>query len=540
VTQPVAVAPSWCATERVLLHGGTIYSPVSPFATAMLVDGGVIAWLGEDSAADAHRDAADRVVDLRGRLVTPGFVDAHVHTTGTGLTLTGLDLTGCTSLNDALQRLEAAARALRGGVILGHGWEETDWPEGRAPTRAEVDRASWGSVAYLSRIDVHSAVVSSALLAMVPQARGLAGFSDEGPLTQAAHHAVREAALASIRSAQRRDAQRAARAHAAAQGIVAMHEMAGPNISSEDDLADLVALAVQEPGPVVSGYWGELAQQGGIDRARQAGAFAVGGDLSVDGALGSRTACLTDPYRDASTTGAQYLTAAEITDHVIATTHAGMQAGFHVIGDGACRAVVDGLSAAARAVGAEQFRRLGHRLEHAEMLAADHIDALAELGVTARLWGSSGGMYEQRLGADRAASMNRIGDLVAAGVLVAFGSDSPVTPLGPWAAVRAAVHHHQSRQRVSARAAFSAHTRSGWRAVGQPDAGTLAPGAPAHYAVWDVAEVVVEAPDARLAAWSTDPRSGTPGLPSLAPHMPLPVCRRTAIHGRVVFDDLEE
>jgi predicted amidohydrolase YtcJ len=87
------------------------------------------------------------------------------------------------------------------------------------------------------------------------------------------------------------------------------------------------------------------------------------------------------------------------------------------------------------------------------------------------LWGGPGGMYEQRLGAERAAGMNRFADLVSAGVLVAFGSDAPVTDLGPWAAVRAAVHPTNPGQALSTRAAFGAHTRSGWRAVGRPDAG---------------------------------------------------------------------
>jgi predicted amidohydrolase YtcJ len=542
------VTPAWSSSERVLLHGGTIYSPVSPFATAMLVDGGAVAWLGEDSAADAHRDSAERVVDLRGSLVAPGFVDAHVHTTSTGLTLTGLDLTECTSLAEALSLLERRTRALRGGIVLGHGWDDTRWPEQRPPTRTEVDRASWGSVVYLSRIDVHSAAVSSALLAMVPSARSLAGFDDTLPLTQQAHHAVREAALASVTRQQRLDAQGVTRARAAELGIVALHEMAGPSISGLDDLADLVALSAREPGPVVFGYWGELAQRGGIEQALQAGAYAVGGDLSVDGALGSRTACLSAPYSDApDAVGAQYLSVDDVAEHVVAVTGAGLQAGFHVIGDEGCAIVVRGLQQAATQVGIDAMRRRAHRLEHAEMLTTEQILELARLGVTAsmqpmfdELWGLPGGMYEQRLGHDRAASMNRVADLVSAGVLVAFGSDAPVTSLGPWSAVRAAVQHHQSGQRLSARAAFSAHTRAGWRAVGQPEAGTLAPGAPAHYAIWDVDDVVVQAPAARLANWSTDPRSGTPGLPALDTRLPLPQCRRTVVHGRTVFDMFED
>jgi predicted amidohydrolase YtcJ len=537
-------APAWRASERVLLHGGVVYSPASPFATAMLIDGDTVAWLGEDSAAAAHHDSADRIIDLRGALVTPGFVDAHVHATSTGLTLTGLDLSRTATLTEALDLVEARARLLRGATVIGHGWDETRWPEGRPPTRDELDRASWGSVVYLSRIDVHSAAVSSALLAQVPGVRELPGWDGTGPLSRQAHHAVREAVLGSIGSGQRQAAHRVMRGHAAALGIVAVHEMAGPTISSEADLADLLALSADEPGPLVTGYWGQLARDGGIERARDLGARGVAGDLFVDGSVGSHTACLCQPYLDApGTTGAAYLDADEIAAHVIAATVAGMQAGFHVIGDGASATVVDGLVSAAGELGAPALRSAMHRLEHAEMLSDAHLSVLSDLGVTASmqpmfdgLWGGPGGMYEQRLGAERAATMNRFSDLAAAGVLLAFGSDAPVTDLGPWDAVRAAVHHSVPSQSLSARAAFSAHTRAGWRAVGEPGTGVIAPGAPAHLAVWDVAEVVVQTPDERVSAWSTDPRSGTPGLPELSPDAPLPRCLRTIVAGRTVFD----
>lgn len=536
--------PAWASTMRVLLRGGVIYSPVSPFATAMLVDGDRIAWLGDDSAATAHADSAEHVVDLRGSLVTPGFVDAHVHATSTGLTLTGLDLSRTASLGEALSLLEARARDLRGATIIGHGWDETRWPEGRAPSRTEIDRASWGSVVYLSRVDVHSAAVSSALVAAAPQVRTLPGWSEEGPLSQQAHHAVREIALGGLADGPRRSAQRVMREHAASLGIVAMHENAGPTISSEADLTDLLRLSAEVPGPLVTGYWGELAQDGGIERARALGAHGVAGDLFIDGAIGSRTACLCQPYLDApDTTGAEYLTAEQVAEHVTAATRAGMQAGFHVIGDRASQAVVDGLRTAASTLGPAAVRAAMHRLEHAELLTDEHIAVLAELGVTASmqpmfdaLWAGPGGMYEQRLGPERAQGMNRFADLVAAGVLVAFGSDAPVTDLGPWQAVRAAVLHSNPAQALSARAAFSAHTRAGWRAVGEPGAGVLAPDAPAHLAVWAADDVVVQAPDARVSAWSTDPRSGTPGLPPLAGDQPLPTCLRTVVAGVTVHD----
>ncbi|MHB8794973.1 MAG: amidohydrolase [Candidatus Nanopelagicales bacterium] len=540
----MTATPAWSSRDRVLLLNGVIYSPTSPFATAMLVDGGTVAWLGEDPAAHAYRDAADTVVDLQGRLVAPGFVDAHVHATSTGLALTGLDLSGTSSLTEALDLVSARARLLRGGVILGHGWDETRWPEGRAPSRTELDRATWGSVAYLSRIDVHSALASSALLAVVPGIEALPGYSEEGPVSREAHHAVRETALASIPASQRQAAQRAMRDHAGRLGIVALHEMAGPAISGEHDLVEVLALGRDEPGPLVAGYWGQLAEDGGVQRARELGALGAAGDLFADGAIGSRTACLSSPYDDdPATSGAAYLSASQVADHVVAATEAGMQAGFHVIGDAATRSVITGFVDAAGRIGVETVRAAGHRLEHAEMLDDDAMAVMARLRIAASmqpmfdgLWGGPGGMYERRLGPVRAASMNRIADLVGAGILVAFGSDAPVTALGPWAAIAAAIHHSVPGQRVSARAAFSAHTRAGWRAAGEPGTGVLAPGSPAHYAVWTADDVVVPAPGERAAASSSDPRSGTPGLPVVGGDAPLPACERTVVAGRVVHD----
>ena len=107
--------------------------------------------------------------------------------------------------------------------------------------------------------------------------------------------------------------------------------------------------------------------------------------------------------------------------------------------------------------------------------------------------------------------MNRFADLAAAGVLTAFGSDSPVTDLGPWQAVAAAVHHHQPVQRMSPSSAFLAHSVAGWRAVGDHASGTLTPGAPAHYVIWDAAA-------------------------SLDVSEPMPTAIRTVVAGATVHD----
>ncbi|MDT8912754.1 amidohydrolase [Amycolatopsis sp. PS_44_ISF1] len=522
-----------------LLLGGRIYTPSSPDATAMAVSGGTVVWVGQDAPARALHPGA-RVVDLGGAFVAPAFVDAHVHATATGLHLTGLDLTGVRGAAELLAAVRSAAGP--GRVLLAHGWDESAWAEPRLPSRAELDRAAGATPVYLSRVDVHSALVSTALVELAPAARGAAGWSEDGPLTRDAHHEVRTAARAAITPEQRTAAQRAFLATAAARGIVSVHECGGPDIAGREDFAGLLALAGPET-PEVVGYWGEPD----VGAARSLGAHGAGGDLFVDGALGSRTAALTTPYADApGTSGSLYLGADAIAAHLVACTEAGLQAGFHVIGDAATAEIVEGFRLAGKEAGRRALAASHHRLEHLEMATADQARELAGWGVAASAqplfdaaWGGEAGMYADRLGAGRAAGLNPFATLAAEGVVLAFGSDSPVTPLDPWASVRAAVHHHTQGARLSARAAFTAHTRGGHRAAGVNDGvtGSLVPGAPAHYAIWDAAELVVATADSRVQRWSTDPRSGVPPLPRLDAGTPLPRCLRTVRDGAVIHDD---
>jgi predicted amidohydrolase YtcJ len=381
---------------------------------------------------------------------------------------------------------------------------------------------------YLSRVDGHSAVVSSALLARVPEATGAPGWALEGLLTREAHHRARQVARESITPRQRRDAQQSFLASAAARGVAVVHECAGPDISGIDDLADL--LAVQD-GVEVVGYWGEAVStpEQASELILTTGARGLAGDLSCDGALGSRTAALRAPYADdPATCGTVYLTAEQIAAHVIACTLAGIQAGFHVIGDAAADAVVTGFAAAEAEVGSTALRRCRHRLEHLEMVDPDHIQRLVGWGVVASVqpafdaaWGGPDGMYALRLGVSRAAAMNPYAQLAACGVELAFGSDAPVTPVDPWAGVRAAVLHHSPGSRFNSLQALAAHTSGGYRAAAADDplAGTLLPGASASYAVWDGAgwDSTVDCP---LALFGTD----------------TPTCLRTVHRGRVLFE----
>lgn len=530
-----------------LLLGGRIHSPAMPDATAMAVRNGMVAWLGSDAVGRAQFPDAE-IVDLAGGFVAPAFVDSHVHVTATGLSLTGLDLRAATSRRHCVDLLAAYARLHPDGVLWAHGWDESGWPEPSPPTVDEVDAAVGpGRMAYLARVDVHSAVASTALLRAASVSDRVVSdrVAGQGPLTADDHHRVRRVARDHLTATQRDDARRAALDLAASHGIVAVHECAGPEIGG---LADWQELRALEHGVDVVGYWGEAV--GSADAARaliaETGAHGLAGDLFVDGALGSRTAWLHEPYADtpsgcAAPHGNAYLSTEAITAHLMACTEAGITAGFHVIGDAAVTAVVDALAAVVDALGSVAVARCGHRLEHLEMVTEEQAAMLGRWGVIASmqpvfdaLWGGPHGMYAQRVGVSRASGMNNFALLASQGVPLAFGSDAPVTDMDPWSAVRAATTHQSAGSAVSARAAFAAATRGAWRAGGVRDGvtGTLVPGAPASYVIWDADEFDVSAPADAVQRWSTDPRSRVPVLPRLDGGAPR--CRQTVHRGAIL------
>jgi len=474
---------------RTLLLGARILDPgTARGAGAVEIDDDRITWTGTADAARRRPRAA--VLELPGAVVTPAFVDAHVHATATGLLADGLDLAGCPSAQALLDAVAARATARPGALVWGHGWQDQHWPD-PLPPRAALDRAAAGAPVYLSRIDVHSALVSSALLDRVPDAPPA---WPAGPLSGDAHHHARRAALTALDGATRAAAQAAFLAGAAARGVAVVHECAGPDISSADDLA---ALRAAGGGPEVVAYWGEAVRTAdeARERVRATGARGLAGDLFVDGSLGSRTAALRAPYADApGCTGNRYLDADAVGAHVAACTVAGVQAGFHVIGDAAADLLLAGLEVAAGATSPAAVRAAAHRVEHLEMVEPAQARRLAELGVVASVqplfdayWGGADGMYARRLGAPRAHGMNPYAGLRDAGVALALGSDAPVTPVAPWAAVRAAVEHRTPGAALTAAEALAAHTVGGHRAAGDrsPLAGRLLPGAVASYAVWD-------------------------------------------------------
>ncbi|MFE4228551.1 amidohydrolase [Arthrobacter sp. NPDC056886] len=523
-------SPAAPAPRKVTLYrNGSVYTAADPFATAMLVDGDTVAWVGSEQAATSIADSSMEVIDLQGALLAPGFVDSHVHVTETGIALDGLQLAGVRSAAELLDAVAAFCVSASGanGPVLGHGWDESTWTDPTLPSRAEIERAAGGRQVYLSRVDVHSALVSSSLAASAGL-DGLDGDAGGSQVKRGAHTAARRSAR-QLPADALRSYQRRALAEAAANGYVALAEMAAPHIGSVEDLQ----LAAgwndgRDAVPEILPYWGELAtsQEHAQSILDGLGVSVLGlaGDLNIDGSIGSRTASLRGDYTDApGERGNQYLSVAEAAAHLAACSQLGIQAGFHVIGDAGLDAALDALDLAAAEVGEQRVRAAGHRFEHVELADAAAISRLARYSVTVSaqpvfdaLWGGGDSLYQQRLGSRRL-GMNPFASFYAAGVPICFGSDTPVTPLRPWSSVRACLQHTNPAEQISARAAFLGHTRAGWRAARYPNpmAGQLVPGAPASFAVWEVEELMVQVADGRVQSWSTDPRARTPLLPAL-------------------------
>lgn len=209
----------------------------------------------------------------------------------------------------------------------------------------------------------------------------------------------------------------------------------------------------------------------------------LGVKFFADGSLGARTAALRAPYADAPRAlGDLLLERSELADRVRTAEDAGITIAVHAIGDRAVDTVLDAFEAALPPGGS----RLGHRIEHLEMVDDAGLDRMARLGLVASLqpnfvgnWGGPGGLYEQRLGPARAAAMNPMARIVARGVPLILGSDG--MPADVLYGLRSAVFAPHEGQRLSPEAALFAATRAASVAGGFADRGWIRPGAAADF-----------------------------------------------------------
>jgi predicted amidohydrolase YtcJ len=474
---------------RTLYRASRVHS-LSPLGGGewVLVDGRHIERVGTGDPP-----AADRVMDLPGTTILPGFVDAHVHLTGTGLSLHGLDLSGATSREGLL----AAARehlASRPGKSLGLGFDESRWPDPAFPSIDELDRAS-AEPLILVRTDGYLSLANTmALEASGAASTGGVERDAEGRPTGVvrgqANSDLQRWYFESLSDSEVQDCQLRAATLAVSRGVTCLHEMSIPDKRGRRDLevlmghrsdlpVDLAIYVADRDIPYVMGF----------------GLNTIGGDLFLDGSIGAHTAALLDPYTDAEETGGLAHSDDELAEFLHNAHLAGFQVGLHCIGDAAIDQAVGVWERVYRALDSRarrHFRARRHRLEHFEMASPDHVERAAALGLAISIqpafdstWGGEGGMYERRLGQERARRMNSFRSLIQRGMEVGSGSDSPVTPLDPMLGVWALENHHTPTQRLSRDEAVRILTVGGARLGHQAKKGRLEPGAAADFAAYE-------------------------------------------------------
>ena len=439
--------------------------------------------------------SADRVVELPGSTIVPGFVDTHVHLTSTGQSFANDDVASCGSREGLLAL--AKERAAQGdGVVWLQGFDETAWPDPRLPTLAELDEVT-GRPLAIFRADGHVALANRVAidLAGLAGAPGLGrspGGEPTGRLIEQAAQALHLWASEALDRRTIEELQLAAASVAAARGVTTVHEMSMPHWHGARDLGVFLEHRRMLPVDAIP-----IVATTDVSRAVADGLACVGGDLPIDGSVGARTAAISAPYVGSDGRGSLAFSDDELVTFFHDGHAAGLQVGIHAIGD---RAIEQALTAWERVYQAldsrerRHFRARRHRIEHFEMPTDRQIERAAVLGLGVsiqptfdRRWGGPGGLYEGALGAQRARAMNPFRTMLERGIELGAGSDAPVTPLDPWLTVASMEQHHDRGQRLSRAEAFALHTTGGARLAHQEEKkGALAPGMHADLAAYEV------------------------------------------------------
>ncbi|HJU57988.1 MAG TPA: amidohydrolase family protein [Actinomycetota bacterium] len=472
------------------------YPPVGDW---VLVDGRHVERVGA-----GEPPAAERVVELPGTTILPGFVDTHVHLTGTGVHHQAPEIGKAMSAVTVLETARSVAGRRQGAVYL-HGWDESTWSDRRFPTIDELS-AVCDRPLGLARVDGHlvlvnhAALEASGALETSGVGRGEDGTPD-GRVIGLAAQTVKRWFATNLSEHDIEELQLEAAGRAAAHGVTTIHEMSMPAERGMRDLEILRSHAGKLPVDVTT-YVATTDLSAAIDL----GLPRLGGDLPVDGSIGARTAWLSEPYADGAPSPTGYYEDDELAQFFHDAHLAGLQVGVHAIGDAGIEQVVRTWERVYRTLDSRQrrhFRARRHRIEHFEMVDGDVIERAAMLGLAISvqptfdaLWGFPGGLYEQGLGPDRAWSMNPFGDLRRRGVELGSGSDSPITILDPLVGVAAFSSHHDPAQRLTRAEAVWVSTLGGARLAHQEDKkGSLEPGKHADFAVYDVDPLEAETLD---------------------------------------------
>jgi predicted amidohydrolase YtcJ len=447
-----------------VLYNGTIHTmeAQTPLASAIAFSGDRIAALASDAVGGDRLQGAlapdGRAIDLRGRTVIPGLIDAHLHFVQYSLRLEQVDIYELPSLGQTLDRVAAHVATLRPGQwVGGGGWNCNLWGEGAFPTRHDLDRVTPDHPAALSSKDGHSLWVNTRAMQLaglsaqtldVPgggiyrDAEGIpTGILQENAMGLV-YDVIERPSHAEMLDACRHGLGRAHRA-----GLTGIHDCEGAAaLRVFQELAQDGELTLRVLAHIPTESLDAAIELGVRDGLGNEWLRLAGIKAFVDGSLGSRSAWMLEPYEGCpGNCGIPTTTEQALGELLRKANGAGLSVAVHAIGDAANRAVLDAVAmcatATASACGAVA-PPVRNRIEHVQRLHPDDVPRLAALSVIASgqpIHATADIDLVERYWGARGATSYAWRSLLEEGTVLAFGSDAPVESISPLVGIHAAV-----------------------------------------------------------------------------------------------------
>jgi len=483
------------------------------FSTLAFDDAGRIIAVG--TAREVAAKAKDfKRVDVQGRTVLPGLIDAHGHVFRLGAIATEADLYTPPTLAEALKSVaDFAKKNPQRSWVLGNGWNQEIWKLGRFPTAAELDSVVSDRPAMMQRIDGHAMWVNSKALALAgitKDTKDPAGGKIErdangnatGILVDGAMDLVR-AVIPAPTEAEARASLDGALAEMARIGLTGAHD-AGIDVETDRlyrDYADhgkLTARVYAMIGDTEKDF-DQLAKNGPLQSYANDLYALSSVKLYSDGALGSRGAALIKPYSDdPHTHGLLFYKNSEMLAKMEKAIKAGYQVNVHAIGDAGNRQILDAYAKLLKKYPASAAKR--HRIEHAQVVALADIPRFKKIGIIPSMQPthatSDQNMAEQRVGPQRIKGAYAWHTFLKQGSRIACGSDFPIESPNPFQGIHAAVTRQDmanvpangwyKEQAMTLQQAFRCFTLdAAWAARQEKVLGTLEEGKWADFVVTD-------------------------------------------------------
>jgi len=461
-----------------LLYNGKVFSANDAGAIhqAVAIKGDKIVAVGNTGQLREKFDAK-KEIDLKGKLVTPGFNDAHMHFGGVGLALLRVDLVGSKTLEEAKERIAAKIKELpKGAWVLGRGWDHTLWGN-RLPTRQDLDDIAPNNPVFVQRVDGHiswSNSLAFKLAGVTKDSKAPTGgeivFNKNGEPAGVLKETAQRLVGKAVPKTTQEEALKAAE--------LAIEEAKKFGLTSVQSGGDFGAIPLyqrlleQDKLTVRMAVWQVFETP--IETLKKQRADFIALKLNpnrlklgilkgyVDGTLGSRTSAMLAPFADdPGNSGIPRMPAEKMIEMIVERDKAGFQMGLHAIGDRANRIALDGFEKSRNGTKCEQSitirfqsgpsvitgtapnKRCRHRIEHSQVIAPSDFKRFAELGIIASMQPTHA-ITDKRWAPDRLGEYRTLGAYAwrtfrAHGVRVAFGTDSPVEPLNTYLTLYAAV-----------------------------------------------------------------------------------------------------